>query len=102
MVRNRLPAQRGQPLALERRATHVENFSRYFLSFKCLSTNQTKKTINVLLLDHFYPVTSYRPSSEDKESDELLCTVLVTRYGPRNQLPERKAVKVDYRTIILH
>ena len=40
------------------------------------------KIMNLLLLDSFYPVTSYRQVR--KESDELLYTVLVTRYGPQS------------------
>ena len=36
----------------------------------------------LLLLNHFYPAISHR--RVQKESDEFLCTVLVTRYGPRS------------------
>ena len=46
---------------------------------------QAKQVINLLLLDNFYPVyqfLSYR--RVQKESDELLYTVLVARYGPQS------------------
>ena len=38
--------------------------------------------INLLRLNNFYPVMSYR--RVQKESDELLCNGLVTRYGPQS------------------
>ena len=37
---------------------------------------------NNKLLYNFYPVISYRTSSKEKESDELLYRGSVTRYGP--------------------
>ena len=45
--------------------------------------------INLLLLSNFYPVR--------RESDELLCTVLVTRYGPRTSC-QRKGFNLFSRT----
>ena len=42
--------------------------------------------ISLLLLDNFYPVVSYRPSSKEKEIDESLYTVR-SLVMVRNQLP---------------
>ena len=39
---------------------------------------------NLLLLNNFYPVISLPTSSKERESDELLYTALVTRYGPQS------------------
>ena len=39
--------------------------------------------ISLLLLNNFYPVISYNIDEFKKGRDELLCTVSVTRYGPR-------------------
>ena len=47
-----------------------------------LSIIQAEQTINLLLLHNFYPVISYRRIQKD--SDELLYRVLVTRYGPQS------------------
>ena len=66
---------------------HVENF--LFQNCSILSVlsifkyiTRAKQTINLLLLDHFCPVISCRRVR--KESDELLCTDSVTRYGPQS------------------
>ena len=45
-----------------------------------------------ICINNFYPVMSYRTSSKEKESDELLYTVLVTRYGPRTEVAHRRGV----------
>ena len=76
MVRNRLPAQ----------AVHLfVPKLQYFLSSRyILSITRTKQIINLLPLNNFYPVVSYR--RVQRESDELLYTVwpLVM---VRNRLP---------------
>ena len=38
---------------------------------------------SLLLLNNFNRVISYRPSSIEKESDEIIVYGSVTRYGPR-------------------
>ena len=53
--------------------------------------------ISLLFLNNFYPVTS----SKENESDELLCTGTVTRYGPRNQLQEVKRLEINYEAWIM-
>ena len=56
--------------------------------------------INLLLLNNFYPYLSYHTSS--KESDKLLYTRLVTRYGPRNQLPTQGVNRRYYYLVFTH
>ena len=51
-------------------------------------TQKAKQIINLLLLNNFYLVISYR--RVEKESDELLYTRLVTRYGPRTNSQRRR------------
>ena len=63
----------GRPLALERRATHVENVFvpklHYFLKFKyTISITQAEQIINLLLLNNFYPVTSYHTDEFRKKA----------------------------------
>ena len=53
---------------------------QYFLNFKY----NPDKIINLLLFNHFYSVISCRRVQKKTKSDELLCTVLVTRYGPQS------------------
>ena len=48
--------------------------------------------ISLLLLNHFYPMIVIPTSSKGEESDELLYTGSVTRYGPRISC-QRKGVK---------
>ena len=55
-------------------------FSQFQLSQSIIT--HAEQITNLLLLHHFYSVISYR--QVQKESDELLCTVLVTRYGPQS------------------
>ena len=58
-----------------------------FSQFKVyLSITQAKQIINLLLLNNFYPVISYRRVPKEKESDELLYTVW-SLVMVRNQLP---------------
>ncbi|CAD1480804.1 unnamed protein product, partial [Heterotrigona itama] len=44
-------------------------------------TLKVKQIINLLLVNNFYPMISYR--RVEKESDEFIVYGLVTRYGPR-------------------
>ena len=52
-----------------------------FSQFQVYLSKASNKFVK-LLLNNFYPVMSRRRVR--KESDELLCTVLVTRYGPQS------------------
>ena len=63
---------------------------------------QAKQTISSLLLDNFYPVNIIPTSSRVKESDGLLCTVSVARYGPRASLPAREGLRVIYIYIYIY
>ena len=63
---------------------NVSAVSKYGNIFSVLTITQAKQIINLLLLNNFHPVMSYDIDQFEKGSDELLCTVLVTRYGPRS------------------
>ena len=45
---------------------------------------QAKQITNLLLFNNFLSSDIVLTSSRGKESDELLCTVSVTRYGPQS------------------
>ena len=57
--------------------------------------------ISLLILNNFYPMISYRRVSKEKESDRLLHTVSVARYGPRTSC-QRKRLRYVLRPDILH
>ena len=73
MVRNRLPAQEVNHLS----RTSKIVCSKYCDIFSVLSILQynPSKTDNKLVLNNFYSATSYRPSSNEEESNELLYTI---------------------------
>ena len=48
-----------------------------------LSITQAKRIINLLFLNNFYPVMSYRTSSKRKRKRRIIVYSLVTRYGPQ-------------------
>ena len=65
----------------------VSRTSRIFFFQNCnissvSSITQAKQIINLLLLNNFYPVVSYR--RVQKKSDETVVYGLVTRYGPQS------------------
>ena len=49
-----------------------------------LNAIHAKQMISLLLLNNLYTAISYRRRSKEEESDELLYTVLVARYGPQS------------------
>ena len=67
-----------EPLALERRTTHVENFlpqiATFFQFQVYLNVTHAQTMTSLLLVNNFYPVMSYRQVQEEEESDELLYT----------------------------
>ena len=62
--------------------------------FKCIRQNEWQVYYFLIISIQFLIISTTPTSSKEEESDELLYTGSVTRYGPRNPLPAQAVNRI--------